>query len=277
MKFCSILIGLIFLANTTFAQSAHGHLRNGDASYKSENFTTAEEHYRKALEKDGNSEKGKYNLGNAIYQQQRYDEAVKHYSEAALLAKDDELKAKAYHNLGNAHIYNAQNKQQDPEAQDDAMEDLKSAVEAYKNALRLNPKDMDTKNNLGLTQQVLKQIQQQQEQQQQQQQGEPSDDEQDQDQQQQQQEQQEGESQENQQQQQEGEQGEEQEQQQQQQQEGEQGEEQEAQGAEEAEEKDLNKEEARKLLEIMEDEERKVQEKLRKAKTKNAKHPDKDW
>lgn len=114
------------------------------------------------------------------------------------------------------------------------------SIDAYKNSLRLNPKDIETKKNLALAQRQL-QIQQQKQQQQEQQ---------------------------NQQQ--------EQQQDQQQQPEQNQQQQQDQQNSQPEQPQDLSKEEARKLLEIMEQEEQKVQQKLRKAQTKPNRST-KDW
>jgi tetratricopeptide (TPR) repeat protein len=121
------------------------------------------------------------------------------------------------------------------------------SVEAYKNALRFNPNDFDTKKNLALAKEKLKQQQQQQEKEQQQQQNQKQ------------------EGQKNQQQ---NQQSQNQKQQQQEQNQ------QENQSREP--EKDLNKKEASQLLEIMNIEEQKVQQKLKKAQSKPIKSG-KDW
>ena len=65
-------------------------------------------------------------------------------------ANDPVLKSNAYHNLGNAYF----NQQK-----------YKESIEAYKNSLRLQPKDMQTKQNLAQAQMMLRQQEQQQEQQ----------------------------------------------------------------------------------------------------------------
>ena len=234
----SILSLCLFLAgNVIQAQSSHSLLRKGDKSYLENDYQEAEAQYRKAL-KDEPDLKGKYNLGNAIYQQERFDEAIKQYAEAAEKADDPGVRSSAFHNLGNAHFLK---------------QEFDKSVDAYKSALRLNPKDVETKYNLAQAQRMLR-LQQQQQQQQQEQQDQENQEEQEQQQQQQQEQQ-------------------EQEQQQQQQQDSEQ--EQQQQQQEEA-AQDLTKEEARKLLEIMEEEERKVQEKMRKAQAKPSKSA-KDW
>lgn len=247
--FINICFLLGLLVNELGAQEHHQWLRKGNKDYKAGEYNAAEEGYRKSLEKKS-TPRGAYNLGNAIYNQpERLEEAVTQYTEAAERSKDKEVKSKAYHNLGNAYFQ---------------QQNYEKSLEAYKNALRLNPKDVDTKNNLMLARQ-LQQVQQQQQQQQQENQDQENEEQSDQQQEQQQQQQ------DDQQQQQE------QEQQPSPQPNDEEGEqEQEEQQAKELEEKDLNKEEARKLLQIMDEEERKVQEKMRKGSSKKTKSS-KDW
>ncbi|NRB51485.1 MAG: tetratricopeptide repeat protein [Saprospiraceae bacterium] len=225
------------------AQSQHKLLRKGDKSYKEENFGKAEEDYRKALEKKPSS-KGSYNLGNSIYQQKdRFDSAGELYLDAAERATDPVLKSNAYHNLGNAYF----NQQK-----------FKESIEAYKNSLRLQPQDMQTKHNLAQAQYMLKQQQQQQQQQQQEgdEQNEDPQDNQDQQEQQQQQQQEE--------------------QDQQQQQNQSQQEQQESQSEQAEDVPDLTREEAERLLKIMENEEQKTMEKMRRRQTKGCKSQ-KDW
>ncbi len=225
-----VAINIVFLSIVMNGngQSAHKYLRKGDGSYKKQDYTTAEENYRKALEKE-QTVQGSYNLGNTIYQQKRYEEAIKRYEEAAENAKEPAAKALAYHNLGNAHFN---------------MADYEKSVDAFKNALRHAPKDVETKLNLALAQRKLQQQQnqeQEQQQKEQEQQEEPQQSPPDSPQQQNQQQPQQGESQ---------------------------------ASAEEG--KDLNQKEAQDLLEIVNREEQKVQQKLRKAQSKGAK-PQKDW
>ncbi len=214
------------------AQNDHKYLLKGDQSYSDENFEQAELNYRRALEQQ-NSTQGIFNLGNTTYRQERYDEAIKHFEAAAESADGNAAKAKAFHNLGNAHFQAGQ---------------YKESVDAYKNALRLNPNDLATKQNLLRAIRNLPPPQQQQ----QPQNGEGQDDQEQQPQDQ------------NQQQQESGEQEQDDKQQQ-------------NQPSKEPQEqsKDLSKEEAEKLLEIMDQEEQKVQEKLRKKGAKGRQK--KDW
>ena len=78
-------------------QTNHDLLKKADQSYIKQDFTKAEENYRKALEQKS-SENTKYNLGNAIMEQNRPDEAVTLYEDATKKQNDHVLKSKAWHN-----------------------------------------------------------------------------------------------------------------------------------------------------------------------------------
>jgi tetratricopeptide (TPR) repeat protein len=240
MQKLSFLITFCLIAVAINAQESHKWLRKGDSAYEEQNYSDAEVNYRRALEKES-STKGSYNLGNATYRQDRFEEAIKHYAQAAENAKDDPTKAKAYHNLGNAYFNNKK---------------YQESIEAYKNALRLNPNDQGTKQNLANALRRLPPPQDQQQQQNQQQNNK------------------------NQQQKDDKQQPPPPQQQQDQPQKQDPNKPRPDQGkpneADEAQPEDMSKEEAAKLLEIMDQEEQNVQQKLRKAQSKS-KRPTKDW
>lgn len=159
---CLFLMSII--ATVSSAQSTHRDLREGDKSYYQQEYLKAEENYRRALEKDATSINGNYNLGNALYNQERYDEAAKYFESAALQTENKTKKAMAYHNLGNAYLSQLSGVGNPEQAQ----ELLNQSIDAYKQSLKLNPKDEATKYNLAyaqkLQQEMAKQPQQQQQQ-----------------------------------------------------------------------------------------------------------------
>ena len=235
------LLILIFLIKTdAYTQTAHKLLRKGDRDYINNDYKQAEENYTKAQQAQRTS-KGDYNLANTIYQQQRYDEAGKQYDDIIAKTKDNQLKFNSLYNRGNTHFWK---------------KEYAKAIESYKNALRLNPKDTDAKKNLALAQRMLQQQQQQQQKDQQNkdknQQNKDNKDQQQQNQQQQNQNQQQ------------------QNQQQQQQQN------QQQQNQQQQPQQEMKKDQARQILQIMDDEERKVQQRLRKGNPKPSRST-KDW
>lgn len=151
-----ILVGIVLCTSAnTFAQSAIKELRKGNKDYYKNNYKDAEIKYRKSLELDSTYYKGTYNLGNALYKQKNFQEATEKYLSLADQKLDKKTKSKIWHNLGNTYV--EQQKYQE-------------ALNAYKNALKSNPKDMDTKYNYEYARKKLIQQQQQQQQQNQQQQ-----------------------------------------------------------------------------------------------------------
>lgn len=105
-----------------------------------ESFVEAEKNYRMALSEMPSNKKGAYNLGNAYYNAELYDEALVRLNSVAKNGSKSE-KHRAYHNIGNALMQNKQ---------------CKKAVEAFKNALRNNPSDDESRYNLALAQQCAK-------------------------------------------------------------------------------------------------------------------------
>tara|TARA_B100001059_G_scaffold64123_1_gene60137 strand:- start:7368 stop:8210 length:843 start_codon:yes stop_codon:yes gene_type:complete len=105
-----------------------------------ESFVEAEKNYRMALSEMPSNKKGAYNLGNAYYNAELYDEALVRLNSAAKDGSKSE-KHRAYHNIGNTLMQNKQ---------------CKKAVEAFKNALRNNPSDDESRYNLALAQQCAK-------------------------------------------------------------------------------------------------------------------------
>ena len=238
----------ILIKTTTFSQTAHKMLREGDASYKNEDYKTAEENYRKSLETQPSS-KGNFNLGNAIFKQQRFDDAIKQYDGIANNSSDNSLKSSALYNKGNAHFWK---------------KEYDKAVEAYKESLRLNLKDEDAKTNLA---KAKKMVQEQQKQQQKQQNQQNKD-----------QNQKDKKDEQNKNEQQKEQQSPQQQDQQQQQntQQSKEPDKQPQQNLQQQAQQDLKKEDAKRMLQIMDDEERKVQQRLKKGKQKPARSS-KDW
>lgn len=261
MRLLFVIIWLTPLS--LMAQESHKWLLQGDQAYQDGNLIEAEEAYKKASELD-REVKSQFNLGNTVYNQERYDEAIEFYQNAVGRAQNAQQKSDAYYNLGNANFM---------------AQKFDESIKAYKESLKLDPEDLDAKKNLRMAQKLMQM--QQQQQQQQQQEGDENNEEQQQEQQQQQQEEQEGDKSDKEQQQ-EGDENKEEDQQEQQQQEGDQeidneNEEQSTADGEPSEQgQDLSKEEAARLLEIMEQEDQKVQEKLRRSSGRKNKS-EKEW
>ncbi len=103
-------------------------------------FTSAEATYRKAISKSKQNAVAPYNLGNAYYNRESFGEAFGRFKQAGETAEEKPGKHKAYHNMGNVFMKN---------------KEYQKAVEAYKEALRNNPKDEETRYNLALAKKML--------------------------------------------------------------------------------------------------------------------------
>ena len=127
----AILIGI-----PIFAQQKQSLLREGTKLYSDSSYSQAEIKYRKALEKDQDYFKSSFNLADAVYKQERYEEASSLFNALKDNASSKDDLAKVYHNLGNSLA--KENK-------------YEKAINAYKNSLRINPTDDETRYNLALT------------------------------------------------------------------------------------------------------------------------------
>jgi len=167
------ILSLLFLPLSIFAQSEHSTLLNGTTAYQKGDFETAENSFRDAVQQNSSSLKGNFNLGNSLYKRQKYDEAATSFQNAASNTDNNIEKSKALYNLGNTKLAQAKGgmkKQgQGPATlSEDGRKQLNDAIEAYKGALRNNSKDYDAKNNLAAAYKLMRQQQLEQEKQQQQ-------------------------------------------------------------------------------------------------------------
>lgn len=260
IKFIALLGVLILLgSHQAIAQSENKFIRKGNDSFEKGDYQKAEIDYRKALEKNQSSVKGEFNLGGAMYQQQNFEESVKKFEGLTGENLPPEQKAASYHNLGNSLM---------------GLQQYEPAIEAYKNALRQNPDDQDSKYNLEYARRML---QQQQQQQQQQDQNQDKKDQEDQDQKQDQKDQKKDDQQKDDQQKQD--QKNDQQKQDQQQQDQQQNNQDQQQQQQQQQPKQISKEDAERMLQALKDNEKKTMEKIKLEKLKNAKKvkSEKDW
>lgn len=230
-RYILLIVSMLVAMSGMAQKTERDFIRRGNNLYEDSLFVDAEVEYRRALDVNPKSIEAMYNLGNALLMQQKAQEAMEQYTNAATMipknergiaqTEEDRSKlAQIYHNMG---VVLQSSKQLEP------------CIEAYKNSLRNNPKDHETRYNLTL---AIKQKQQQEQQQQQ---------EQNQEQEQQQEEKQEQEQQQQQEQNQDNQQQEQQQQQQQQ------------------EQHEMSKENAEQMLKAIMQDEKDIQEKVQKA------------
>lgn len=225
-----LLLLLTAAASNTAAQEERPHVRRGVALLEQERFAEAEAEFRSALQLKPSSFEAAYNLGTALFRQEKYDEALQQLQATTPFANDDKQRlASLFHNLGNSYLFG---------------QNIDQSIEAYKQALRHNPLDDETRYNL-IAAMKLKDEQEEQEEEQQDQQEQEQQEQQEQEQEQEQQEQEQ----------------EQQDQQQQQQQESE----------------GISRENAERLLQALEEDEKELLEKMNQNREKQPVRIEKNW
>jgi Ca-activated chloride channel family protein len=126
---------LLLIAVAAQAQTDRQYVRQGNKLFQKGDFEHAEVAYAKAIEKNEKNPQAHYNLGNALMAQRKDSAAVVQFQAAGQLETNPLRKSQAYHNIG---VVCQQNKL------------YGDAIEAYKQALRLNPNDDETRYNLAL-------------------------------------------------------------------------------------------------------------------------------
>jgi len=123
------------LTSSVYAQTDRQYIRQGNKQFHAGNYADAEVSYRKALEKNDRNSQARYNLANSLMAQKKDSAAVAEFDSAAKMESNPLRKSKSYHNMGVI----CQTHQMYGEA-----------IEAYKQSLRLNPTDDETRYNLAL-------------------------------------------------------------------------------------------------------------------------------
>lgn len=132
------ILYIVLLLNSVllFGQEKDKNLYNGNQLFKEKKYADAEADFRVTeSKKSPKKATAGYNLGNSVYRQNQQGEAQIRYIQALEHAKTKEEKYRIYHNLGNTFML-------------EKKYDL--AADAYKNALRNNPHDEETRYNYAL-------------------------------------------------------------------------------------------------------------------------------
>jgi tetratricopeptide (TPR) repeat protein len=141
MKQYIITVIVVLQASVLFAQQEKRYIRTGNELYQQQNYKDAESNYRVSVGKKGKTLEGNFNLGDALYKQKKYAEAGAQFNKIAASKSSKDVLAKAYHNLGNSLLEG--NK-------------LEESVTAYKKSLLNNPQDEETRYNLAYAMEKLK-------------------------------------------------------------------------------------------------------------------------
>ena len=136
-----IFYTFVFSITVVQAQSARQLVRQGNKQFRIGDYAKAEVSYRKAVEKNPKNPQAAYNLGNALMAQKKDSAAVQQFEQAAHMETNPLRKSVSYHNMGvicQTHKMYGE------------------AIEAYKNSLRNNPDDNESRYNLVLCKHLKK-------------------------------------------------------------------------------------------------------------------------
>ena len=128
-----IVILLLVISVSISAQTERKYIREGNQQYKEGKFGDAENSYRSAISKKSNSFEAAFNTANSLYKQGKYADAAAMYDSLTKWKNNKDMQAKLYYNIGNSYV---------------KAKKLEEGITAYKNSLKNNPKDEDTKYNL---------------------------------------------------------------------------------------------------------------------------------
>lgn len=147
-----LVIIFISLINIFQAQTkaSRKHLLEGNNKYLDESYKDAAANYLYSIQDGEDSYRSNYNLGNAMYKLKKYDDALIQYEKSLQLAANQSEKANALFNMGNSYFQKGE---------------YERAAEAFKNTLKLNPKDDKARYNYTMSKQKVKEAQQKQEEQ----------------------------------------------------------------------------------------------------------------
>lgn len=147
MRLIVTLIALLSLHLNSYAQEERKLIRKGNEEYEKQNYAGSEAQFKAAVQKNNKSFEAQFNYADALYKLEKHDEALAAFQ--ALAAKEsDKLRLAAInHNIGNCHLALA-NKQQDNTNNQNNGASLDNAISSYKQSLRKNPMDNETRYNL---------------------------------------------------------------------------------------------------------------------------------
>lgn len=131
---------MVIAATRSAAQDVQQDLRRGNELYRQQKYDQAEAAYSEAEKKDPANLNSKYNKANAMHRQNKQSAAIRELDDLSFKTLDNNLKSKGQYNKG--VILSGLGK-------------VEESIEAYKNALRLDPADTQARENL---QKALKEL-----------------------------------------------------------------------------------------------------------------------
>lgn len=148
-KFVWLVLGLGFsvqgLAQGLETKATDNYIYQGNNFHQNESFVEAEKEYRKAIGSAPKNAIAQHNLGNTLFESDALGEAFNAFKSATLSTQSKAEKHSALHNMGNVFM---------------EQKEYAKAVETYKEALRNDPSDDQTRYNYALAKELLEDQQQ---------------------------------------------------------------------------------------------------------------------
>ena len=141
MKRLSLIYFLSCFVLTLSAQNYRDYIRRGNRSFRDTVYDKAQVQYQKGFELDSNSVQINYNLANTLMRQGQPKEALQLLDKTFKMESNPIRRHQICHNMGVIL---------------QAGQDYAHAIEYYKEALRCDPTDNETRYNLVLCQRLLK-------------------------------------------------------------------------------------------------------------------------
>ena len=152
VKYLAIVVMLLVCGEVSAQQmKERGLVRRGNREFRREHFEKSVDSYQRALQHDSTCFEAKYDLASALYRTERYDKAEKTLlSIVGDSTRTEKERGEVAYNLGNTQF---------------AQQKYKEALSSYRQAMRCNPNDEDAKFNYAITKRLIQQQEQQQQQQ----------------------------------------------------------------------------------------------------------------
>ncbi len=144
LKIISIFV-IVLLPVFIFAQEERSLIREGNRLYREGKFKEALEKFNRAREISGNAVQLESNLGAANYRDSNFEYAVRNFANIADISIENSEKANAFYNIGNSLLQAGE---------------YDKSVQAYRNALRLDPTHDQSRHNLAVATKIMEQQQQ---------------------------------------------------------------------------------------------------------------------
>ncbi len=135
MRYSILVLCSILFATLAMAQNDRDYIRRGNRLMKDTVYAKAQVQYQKAIEQDNTNSQAHYNLGNSLVFQDKAEDAMKEYEQAVKMETNKIRRSQVYHNMG---VLLQSSKQYD------------KALACYKNSLKNDPSNDETRYNYAL-------------------------------------------------------------------------------------------------------------------------------